>query len=178
MEIHSLRRTFPKILVVSMILLVVASGVVLAGPDHGEDSNHGGESTWVFSIAGLFAVVAIPTAPAFWFGKQRDLVSEVNSAHLAAIGLVLLSAAIHFYLFLQHSEVQMLLAGLGFLGAVGLFFAGVSRRLLYLLGLPYVAVQLVLWYSAGMPHLHSYGLLDKIAQVLLIGTFSYLLWTE
>jgi hypothetical protein len=191
MESHSLGRTLPKIFLVILILLVAASGIVLAGPDHGDntsgdghqtgesdDSNHSGGYTWMISIAGLFAVVALPAAPAYWFGKQRNRISGVDNVHLAAIGLGLLSAAIHLYLFLEHGEVQMLLAGLGFLGGVGLFFAGVSRRVLYLLGIPYVAAQLTLWYSAGMPHIQSYGLLDKVAQVLLIGILGYLLWTE
>jgi hypothetical protein len=251
MRLRKLGQQLPKVLVIVTLLLVVASGAVLADPDHNdgtptttatttshtesgshhdegttthtetegnnhaddghhsstetasdghaneESSHHSGESSddhhegesngdhhdtstteWATSIAGLFALAALPTVPAYWFGKQQKRFSGIGGLELTAIGLILISAAVHLYLFLQHSEVQMLLAGVGFLGAIVLFFVGVSHRLLYLVGIPYIAAQIVLWWMAGMPHLQTYGLLDKIAQVLLIGILGYLLWTE
>jgi hypothetical protein len=74
----------------------------------------------------------------------------------------------------EHGETVMLLAALGFLGGIGLYFTGISRRLLYATGIGYTVVQLVLWYTAGMPHLNSFGLLDKVAQILLIAALGYL----
>lgn len=133
---------------------------------------------WLISVAGLVAIAALPVGSAYWFGKRRDRFSDVDAGPAAAIGLILVSAAVHLYLFLQHNEVVMLLAGLGFVGAVVLFFLGVSRRLLYAVGIPYVVAQLVLWWSSGMPHLQSYGLFDKAVQVLLLVVLAYLLVTE
>ncbi|WP_143423334.1 hypothetical protein [Halegenticoccus soli] len=155
-------------------------------PGESNDDRHDGASggghhtenplTWATGIIGLIAVAALPTAPAYWVGKRRDHLSDLESVHIAVIGLSLVSAAVHIYLYLQHSEVQMLLAGLGFIGATVLFFLGVNRRLLYAVGIPYVATQFVLWWKAGMPHLQTYGGIDKVAQLLLIGILVYLLW--
>ncbi len=133
---------------------------------------------WLASIAGLLALSAVSVGPVYWFGKQRNRISNVDAAHVAAVGLILVSAAVHLYLFLQHSELEMLLAGLGFIGAVVLFFLGISRRLLYAVGIPYVAAQFVLWWMSDMPHLQSYGLLDKASQALLVVVLTYLLIVE
>ncbi|WP_158059274.1 hypothetical protein [Halorussus halophilus] len=201
MGVHKLRRQASKLLVVMAMLLVISSGAAIADENHGtttaettsehSDGHHageGGEETshnddgsslgWVKSIVGLVALAAVPTAPAYWFGKQRDRLLDFGGGELTAIGLILVSAAVHLYLFVQHSELKMLLAGLGFVGAVVLFFLGVNRRLLYALGIPYVAAQIALWWESGMPHLQSFGLLDKVAQILLIGVLSYLLWAD
>lgn len=176
----------PIVLAAIAVLLVLTSGVALAAPGHDDgstatDDGHqdGSGLAWTVSIAGLFvAITAVPAAPTYWFGKQRDRVSDLESIHFLAVGLILFSAAVHLYLYFQHGELLMLLAGAGFLGAVVLFFLGFSRRILYLVGVAFVAVQLVLWAVSGMPHLQSYGLLDKIAQVLLLGVLGYLLWGE
>ncbi|WP_049972734.1 hypothetical protein [Haladaptatus cibarius] len=63
-------------------------------------------------------------------------------------------------------------------GVVVLLFLGVNRRLLYTGGIPYVAAQLVLWWTSGMPHFQGYGLLDKVNQTLLVVVLAYLLIAE
>ncbi|WP_139329013.1 hypothetical protein [Haladaptatus litoreus] len=104
--------------------------------DSGGDHHGDGSAAWLTSIAGLVAIAALPVAPAYWYGKQRDRFSDVDAGPAVAIGLILVRAAVHLYLFVQHEEVVMLLAGLGFVGAVVLFLLGVSRRLLYAVGIP------------------------------------------
>ena len=72
--------------------------------------------------------------------------------------------------------ISFLLAGLGFLGAVALLLLDVRRRLLYAVGVPYVAVQVVLWYylnfaagSKAFPaDVGTMGAVDKVAQVVLV----------
>jgi hypothetical protein len=71
--------------------------------------------------------------------------------------------------------VAFLLAGLGFFGAIALVVLDVRRRQVYALGVPYTAVQVLLWYvlnfdSVGdmLANAGPIGYVDKIAQVLLL----------
>ncbi|WP_338730055.1 hypothetical protein [Haladaptatus sp. DJG-WS-42] len=98
--------------------------------------------------------------------------------HQAAALLAVFSAAVHLYLFLEHGTLVMLPAGLGFLGGIGLFFAGINRRVLYLAGIAFTALQIPLWVLEGLAHLQNFGLLDKVAQVTLIAILGYLIFTE
>ena len=67
----------------------------------------------------------------------------------------------------------MALAGVGYAGALALFFIDYRRRLLYLIGIPYTAVQFPLWIVAKS----EYGVVDyvdKAVQVALIVVLIYL----
>ncbi len=103
--------------------------------------------------------------------------------HWIGVALALVSAIVHLVLgvgFLPHPMgVLFVLAGAGFVGAVVLLLFDYRRRLLYLVGIPYTGIQIVLWIalnweriSAGaIPPSH---LVDKVAQVGLILVLVYL----
>jgi len=114
---------------------------------------------------------------------RRGLGLETESLtglHWVGVVLALVSGAIHLVLganfFPEPLGISFLLAGLGFLGAVALLLLDVRRRLLYAVGVPYVAVQVVLWYylnfaagSKAFPaDVGTMGAVDKVAQVVLV----------
>ncbi|ERH03884.1 MAG: hypothetical protein J07HR59_01010 [Halorubrum sp. J07HR59] len=78
--------------------------------------------------------------------------------------------------------ISFLMAGITFFTGAYLVRANIRRRIVYLLGIPFTAGQILLWYvlnfdgiadmlsSAG-----AVGASDKIAQVILIATLTYLL---
>lgn len=141
-----------------------------AHENHDEGGLLGG---WISIIGGLFLVGAIMTAPAYRYVQSSES-PTLAPIHFAGALLALFTAAVHLYLHFEHGTLVMLLAGLGFVGGVVLLFAGVARRYLYAAGIVYTLAQIVLWINAGMPHLGSFGLLDKIAQVSLIVVLGYL----
>lgn len=160
----SIRRTLPAVLVG----VVVATGLATAhGGGHGATPTPSSSGDWVGPLSGVLVLVAVPTASLYW---RRAARSSVGRAHAAAAALATVTAAVHVYLFVRHGEVVMLLAGLGFLAGVAAaaFLDGRRRRALYLLGVPYTLLQVALWLEAGTPHLASFGLLDKLAQVALV----------
>ncbi len=141
---------------------------------HSHDSEESGLlSGWMSIVGGLFLLGAVTTAPTYRYVQSAKNIA-LGPLHLAGALLALFTAAVHLYLFFEHGTVIMLLAGLGFVGGVVLLFAGVARRYLYVAGIAYTLAQLALWVDAGMPHLGSFGLLDKVVQVALIGVLGYL----
>lgn len=104
--------------------------------------------------------------------------SSLTPLHWTAIGLAVVTGLVHLLLgidFLPHwMGVVFVLAAGGFFGAVVLFALEARRRLLYLVGIPYTGVQIVLWYAlnqpAGVGDLSAPEAIDKVAQVLLIVT--------
>lgn len=98
---------------------------------------------------------------------------SLTTVHWAAIVLAAITGIDHLYLFVDEGFLPFLLAGLGFFGAIALLLIGFYRRWLYLLGIPYTAAQIVLWYLQGTPNF-AFGVFDKIVQVLLIVLFGYL----
>lgn len=149
-----------------------------AGHGHEGEGHSEGEagfaSGWPTMIGGLFLLGTVATAPVYQYANKRRRDFAVSSIHLGVALLALFTAAVHLYLFLEHGSLIMLFAGLGFLGGIGLFFVGVNRQYLYLLGIVYTAVQIPLWVNDGMPHIGSFGLIDKVVQVLLIIALGYL----
>ncbi|WP_254546933.1 DUF7475 family protein [Halomarina pelagica] len=91
--------------------------------------------------------------------------------------LAVVTGLVHLYLFARTGFVPFLLAGLGFFVAVGLLFTTFPRRLLYVLGIPYLGVQIVLWVLSGMQSF-ALGVFDKTVQALLIGLLVALLLIE
>lgn len=108
---------------------------------------------------------------------------------LAYVGIVaaIISGLIHLQLgvsFIDSSlGISFLLAGLGFLGAVGLVLLNYRRRTVYAVGVPFTAIQIVLWYyvnfAAGEKvfpaDIGTLGGVDKLAQLVLIGVLIALL---
>jgi len=70
----------------------------------------------------------------------------------------------------------VLLAGVGFFGAIALFLLGYRRRLLYAVGVVYTGVQIPLWYVVKAGNYTTVGYVDKAVQVLLVVLLIALLW--
>jgi hypothetical protein len=108
---------------------------------------------------------------------------------LAYVGIIaaIVSAVIHLRLgagFISSPlGISFILAGVGFLGAVVLVLLDYRRRLVYAVGIPFTAIQLVLWYflnfaagSKSFPaDIGTFGAADKVAQLVLIGVLVVLL---
>lgn len=107
-------------------------------------------------------------------------VDSLTGLHWVAIVLAAVSGVIHLFLGVQFISsplgIPFLLAGLGFLGAIALVVLDVRRRAVYALGVPFTAIQPVLWYylnfAAGPKSfpggIGAMGAIDKVAQILLI----------
>jgi hypothetical protein len=108
-----------------------------------------------------------------WVGMLTAVVS----------GVVHLFLGVQFLGVAQGLAVAFLLAGLGFLGAVVLVVLDVRRRAVYAVGVPFTAVQVVLWYylnfAAGPKSFPGdvgvLGAVDKLAQVVLLAVLVVLL---
>lgn len=90
-----------------------------------------------------------------------------------AVALVVVTGVLHLYAGVVEGRAPVALAGVGYAGALVLFFRGYRRRLLYLIGVPYTAVQFPIWIVAKT----EYGVVDyvdKAAQVALILVLVYL----
>ena len=102
----------------------------------------------------------------------------LTGLHWLGVALVAITGVIHLGLgiaFLPAPPgIAFLLAGLSFFGAIALFLVNYRRPLLYLVGIPYVGVQIVLWYAINRPTPaslvaeHQIALVDKVVQVVLI----------
>ena len=100
--------------------------------------------------------------------------------HYLGILLAAISGVIHLRLGVGFAPsplgIAFLFAGVGFLAATAAILANYRRRLLYGLGIPFTAGQLVLWYvinfAAGPKSfpadVGTLGWVDKVAQVILI----------
>lgn len=82
--------------------------------------------------------------------------------------LLAVTAATHLYAGVVESAPPLLLAGLGFLGGIGLYVQGYKRSLLTLVAIPYTAVQIPLWYGAKAGSFTLVGYIDKVVQVILV----------
>lgn len=109
---------------------------------------------------------------------------SLGGLHWLAIILAAVSGAVH--LFLGASAffgsvipvplgIAFLLAGLGFFGAIALVLVGWRRRLVYLAGIPFTAIQILLWYQfnyvgtgESITGAGPIEIVDKVAQLVLI----------
>lgn len=89
--------------------------------------------------------------------------------------LATITGAIHVYLYTVEPRLPFLFAGLVFFGAIIAMFLNIYRGLLYAIGIPFVAGQIVLWVLAGTPNF-TIGVLDKAVQVVLLLVLGYLLY--
>lgn len=95
--------------------------------------------------------------------------------HWLAAALALVSGVIHLVLgvmfFPQGTAIAFLLAGVGFFGGLVLALLNYRRQLLYLVGVVFVAVQVVAFYFINYRNQPAFSLIegiDKVAQVVLI----------
>jgi hypothetical protein len=107
--------------------------------------------------------------------------------HYLGILLAAISGVIHLRLGIGFAPsplgIAFLFAGVVFLVASTAILADYRRRLLYGLGIPFTAGQIVLWYvvnfaggSKSFPaDVGTLGAVDKVAQVLLIAVLVVLL---
>lgn len=100
---------------------------------------------------------------------------SLTPLHWLAIMLAIITGVTHLVLGIQFfpgtQPVAFLLAGLGFFGAVVLFLLDYRRELLYVLGVPFVALQIILWLWLNQrvqPAISPVEAIDKSVQVLLI----------
>lgn len=75
------------------------------------------------------------------------------------------------------AAVPFLVAALLFYAAIAAVALNVHRRKLYVLGIPFTAGQIAIWYVAGMPTF-TLGAFDKTVQVMLIIALVYLFKNE
>lgn len=99
--------------------------------------------------------------------------AKMSWVHWAAALLAVVTGTIHVYLYVQQGFVPFLFAAVVFYLAVVALLLNVYRRLLYALGVPFVAGQIVLWVAQGMPDM-SIAVIDKPVQVVLLLLLGYL----
>lgn len=100
--------------------------------------------------------------------------ASLTPVHWTALGLAAITGVLHLYLYATEDWLPFLLAGAGFIGAIGLFFLLRNyRRPIYLAGVLFTAAQIVGYVLFPMGPLWL-GLLDKGVQVTLVVTLGYL----
>lgn len=112
---------------------------------------------------------------------------SLGGIHWVGIVAALVSGLIHLRLgvgmFPSGLAVSFLLAAGGFFGAVALVLVDYRRRLVYAVGVPFTLTQIVAWYYlnfAAGPYafpadVGTLGVVDKVAQVVLLGVLVVLL---
>lgn len=106
--------------------------------------------------------------------------SSVTRLQWGAVGLAAITGVIHLAIGVssvasfgfEPLAVALALAGVGFFGAILLFVRGVRSQQLYIAGIVYTALQVVLWVQfnqlGGDPAVSPVEAVDKLAQLLLI----------
>ncbi|MGQ5516840.1 DUF7475 family protein [Halococcus saccharolyticus] len=110
-------------------------------------------------------------------GTSTDMDTGIGSlagAPLRSVGIVLavITGVIHLYLGVSFIDsplgLSFLVAAVGFgIGIVGVLY-DYRRTLLYVLGIPFVAGQIVVWYVVNAPDFGTLGYVDKAVQAVLI----------
>lgn len=103
--------------------------------------------------------------------------ASMTAAHWLAAGLAAITGTVHLYLYLNEGFIGFLVASVVFYAAIIAMALNVYRRVIYALGVPFTAGQIVLWYLQGMPSFEL-GVVDKAVQVALIVTLIYLFRLE
>src|SRR6056297_801625 len=105
--------------------------------------------------------------------KSTGRIGSLTQLQWIAVGLVAITGVLHVFAGVVEGRIPVALAGVGYAGALVLFFLDYRRRLLYLLGIPYTAVQFPLWIVAKS----EYGMVDyvdKAVQAVLILVLLYI----
>ena len=107
----------------------------------------------------------------------------VTPLHWVGVVLAALTGVLHLVLTVQLGLGSLvglggsfLVAGVGFFAGAAAVLADYRRRQFYLLGIPFTAGQIVLWYVLNDPSFSgiSLGIVDKVVQVALIGVLAVL----
>ena len=105
--------------------------------------------------------------------RSAGRIVSLTQLQWLAVAFVVVTGVLHVYAGIVEGRIPVALAGVGYAGALVLFFFDYRRRLLYLIGIPYTAVQFPLWIVAKS----EYGMVDyvdKAVQVALILVLIYL----
>lgn len=129
--------------------------------------------------------MSVPDTASAELGWNLD---SLTAIHWLVILLAAITGAIHLYISIDALPgglgIAFVLAGLGFFGAIVLFLytRGRYRRWLYIVGIPYTLVQIVLYYvynePASLADMATVDVLDKVVQVVLVLVLVYLLYVE
>lgn len=113
--------------------------------------------------------------------RQRFLRFETTSLttlEWIGIGLAAVTGAIHVYLFFTEDWIPLLLAGVGFYGAILLLLVMPDyRKFLYPVGILYTLAQIVGYLLLPLGPLWI-GVVDKVVQVAFVAILSYLTYRE
>ena len=101
-------------------------------------------------------------------------VADLNAIQGTAVVLALATGAIHLYVGATEVRLPLVLAGVGFVVAVGLFLANYRRRVLYVTGIGYTAVQVVAWIVVRAGEYTPIGYADKAIQLALVAVLAVL----
>jgi hypothetical protein len=105
--------------------------------------------------------------------SSASRIGSLTQLQWLAVALVVVTGVLHVYAGVVEGRIPVALAGAGYGGALVLFVLDYRRRLLYLVGIPYTAVQIPIWLVVKS----EYGVIDyvdKTVQVVLILLLLYL----
>ena len=108
--------------------------------------------------------------------RATAAVQPVTTLGWVAVVLTAVTGVIHLALGVGALPTPLgwasILAAVGFAGAIALYLLDYRRRLVLVLGLPFVGSQIVLWYILNEPQsladVSLVGGIDKVVQVILI----------
>jgi hypothetical protein len=99
-------------------------------------------------------------------------VESLTSLHWVGVGLAAITGGIHLWLGVSFIDsamgISFLVAGVGFFAGIAAVMAGYRRQLIYLLGIPFTAGQIPIWFAVNWPELGTIGIADKVVQVALV----------
>ena len=108
--------------------------------------------------------------------------ATVTPLHWIGILAATVTAIAHVFFGVQSGGTYLVLfvfAAIGFGGGIAAILVGYRRRLVYALGIPFTAGQIVLWWVLNdLPPIPTSHAVDKIAQVVLIVVLAVLLYRE
>lgn len=111
-------------------------------------------------------------------GFVRFEATTLSTLEWIGIALAAVTGAIHLYLFVTEDWIPLLLAGLGFFGAIVLLLILPDyRKYLYPVGILFTLAQIVGYLLLPLGPLWI-GVLDKVVQVGFIVILGYLTYRE
>jgi hypothetical protein len=105
--------------------------------------------------------------------KSTSRRGSLTQLQWLAVALVVVTGVLHVYAGVVEGRIPVALAGVGYAGALVLFFLDYRRRLLYLIGIPYTAVQIPIWLVVKSEY-GTIDYVDKAVQLVLILVLLYL----
>lgn len=104
---------------------------------------------------------------------------SLTTVHWVGVALAAVSGVIHLVIGVRGLPsglaISFVLAGLGFFGAIVLVLVDYRRRLVYAVGIPFVAAQIVIWFVLNGFPLDATEIVDKAAQLGLLAVLAVLL---